>query len=233
MARPDWGELKNKFLSDHAETGVSPKEWCESQGLNYSTARRYIKYPTAHKTAQNETRKVRNSKKRNSNTAPPFEIGNNVAVKHSGYSKYLPDSEELFEDAAELDLAQELLFVRARTLSVTNILGKLRTDFESAEDSELRGDIAKQIMGAEQALDRNIARIESIERTLASLDIDRATLPKVIADTEFRLAVTRKTKLEADKLQKEIDTEKEQPIKRMEVIIVGENNQGDTDTTSG
>ncbi|PHM22225.1 terminase [Xenorhabdus ehlersii] len=232
MARPDWGELKNKFLSDHAETGVSPKEWCESQGLNYSTARRYIKNPTAHKTAQNETRKVRNSKKRNSNTAPPFEIGNSAAVKHSGYSKYLPDSEELFKDAAELDLAHELLFVRARTLSVTNILGKLRSDFESTEDSELRGDIAKQIMGAEQALDRNIARVESIERTLASLDIDRATLPKVIADTEFRLAATRKTKLEADKLQKEIDTEKEQPIKRMEVIIVGENNQGDTDTTS-
>ncbi|OKP02273.1 hypothetical protein [Xenorhabdus eapokensis] len=138
---------------------------------------------------------MRNSKKRNSNTAPPFEIGNSAAVTHSGYSKYLPDAEELFEDAAELDLAQELLFVRARILSVTNILGKLRTDFESAEDSELRGDIAKQIMGAEQALDRNIARIESIERTLASLDIDRATLPKVIVDTEFRLAATRKTKL--------------------------------------
>ncbi|OKO99693.1 hypothetical protein [Xenorhabdus eapokensis] len=52
-----------------------------------------IKNPTAHKTAQNETRKVRNSKKRNSNTAPPFEIGNSAAVRHSGYSKYLPDSE--------------------------------------------------------------------------------------------------------------------------------------------
>ncbi|HHK9531642.1 TPA: terminase small subunit [Enterobacter hormaechei] len=57
MAKPDWGVLQQRFLSDHAETGVSPKEWCESQGLNYATARRYIKKPsaqTAQKPAQNK-----------------------------------------------------------------------------------------------------------------------------------------------------------------------------------
>lgn len=47
MAKPDWGELQRRFLSDHAATGVSPKDWCEAQGLNYATARRYIKKPTA------------------------------------------------------------------------------------------------------------------------------------------------------------------------------------------
>lgn len=52
MAKPDWGELQQRFLSEHATTGVSPKEWCESQGLNYATARRYIKKPTAQKSAQ-------------------------------------------------------------------------------------------------------------------------------------------------------------------------------------
>ncbi len=41
MAKPDWGELQQRFLSEHAATGVSPKEWCEAQGLNYATARRY------------------------------------------------------------------------------------------------------------------------------------------------------------------------------------------------
>ncbi len=51
MAKPDWGELQQRFLSDHAATGVSPKDWCEAQGLNYATARRYIKKPTAQ-TAQ-------------------------------------------------------------------------------------------------------------------------------------------------------------------------------------
>jgi hypothetical protein len=43
MAKPDWGELQQRFLSDHAATGVSPKDWCEAQGLNYATARRYQK----------------------------------------------------------------------------------------------------------------------------------------------------------------------------------------------
>ena len=56
MAKPDWGELQQRFLSDHAATGVSPKDWCEAQGLNYATARRYIKKPTAQ-TAQNPAQK--------------------------------------------------------------------------------------------------------------------------------------------------------------------------------
>lgn len=56
MAKPDWGELQRRFLSDHAATGVSPKDWCEAQGLNYATARRYIKKPTAQ-TAQNLRRR--------------------------------------------------------------------------------------------------------------------------------------------------------------------------------
>lgn len=65
MAKPDWGELQQRFLSDHAATGVSPKDWCEAQGLNYATARRYIKKPsaqTAHKSAQ---KKLRTAQKEN------------------------------------------------------------------------------------------------------------------------------------------------------------------------
>ncbi|HCU0778594.1 TPA: terminase small subunit [Enterobacter hormaechei] len=56
MAKPDWGELQQRFLSEHAATGVSPKEWCEAQGLNYATARRYIKRPSAQKPAQKKMR---------------------------------------------------------------------------------------------------------------------------------------------------------------------------------
>ncbi|MBS0909200.1 terminase small subunit [Tatumella sp. JGM118] len=58
MAKPDWSELQDRFLSEHAESGVSPKEWCESQGLNYATARRYIKKTaqSAQKSAQRKTR---------------------------------------------------------------------------------------------------------------------------------------------------------------------------------
>ena len=69
MAKPDWSTLQQRFLSEHAATGVSPKEWCEAQGLNYATARRYIKKPsvqttqTAQKPAQ---KKVRTAQKEQS-----------------------------------------------------------------------------------------------------------------------------------------------------------------------
>ena len=59
MAKPDWGELQQRFLSEHAATGVSPKEWCEAQGLNYATARRYIKKPSAQSVQKSAQKKVR------------------------------------------------------------------------------------------------------------------------------------------------------------------------------
>jgi len=62
MAKPDWGELQQRFLSDHAATGVSPKEWCKAQGLNYATARRYIKKPIAQKSAQQKLRAAQKDK---------------------------------------------------------------------------------------------------------------------------------------------------------------------------
>ncbi|HDC4405422.1 TPA: terminase small subunit [Enterobacter cloacae] len=65
MAKPDWGELQQRFLSEHAATGVSPKEWCEAQGLNYATARRYIKRPSAQKPAQKKMRTAQKDKSAN------------------------------------------------------------------------------------------------------------------------------------------------------------------------
>lgn len=66
MAKPDWGELQQRFLSEHAATGVSPKEWCEAQGLNYATARRYIKKPTAQTSQKPAQKKMRTAQKEQS-----------------------------------------------------------------------------------------------------------------------------------------------------------------------
>ncbi|ROS20953.1 terminase small subunit [Raoultella terrigena] len=65
MAKPDWGELQQRFLSDHAATGVSPKDWCEAQGLNYATARRYIKKPSAQTAQKPAQKKLRTAQKEN------------------------------------------------------------------------------------------------------------------------------------------------------------------------
>ena len=64
MSKPDWGALQQQYIAAHSRSGISPAAWCESKGLNYATARRYIKKPpqdaqkkvrkTAQKTAQKD-----------------------------------------------------------------------------------------------------------------------------------------------------------------------------------
>jgi len=66
MAKPDWGVLQQRFLSDYAATGVSPKEWCEAQGLNYATARRHIKKPAAQSGQEFAQKKLRSAQKERS-----------------------------------------------------------------------------------------------------------------------------------------------------------------------
>uniref|UniRef100_UPI001482B48E terminase small subunit n=2 Tax=Enterobacteriaceae TaxID=543 RepID=UPI001482B48E len=63
MAKPDWGALQHQFLAEHAKSGISPKDWCEAQGLNYATARRYIKKPTAQTAQKPAQKKMRTAQK--------------------------------------------------------------------------------------------------------------------------------------------------------------------------
>ncbi|HHE6535981.1 TPA: terminase small subunit [Escherichia coli] len=64
MAKPDWGALQHQFLAEHAKTGISPKDWCAEQGLNYSSAKRYIKVTTYGANSQKKSaNKSANSQK--------------------------------------------------------------------------------------------------------------------------------------------------------------------------
>ncbi|EPP1229719.1 terminase small subunit, partial [Escherichia coli] len=56
MSRPDWGALQQEYIAEYTRSGISPVAWCEARGLNYATARRYIKKPP--KNAQAEVRKT-------------------------------------------------------------------------------------------------------------------------------------------------------------------------------
>ncbi|ECH2877673.1 terminase small subunit [Salmonella enterica] len=66
MAKPDWGALQHQFLAEHAKSGISPKDWCEAQGLNYATARRYIKKPTAQSAQKIAQKKMRTAQAKKS-----------------------------------------------------------------------------------------------------------------------------------------------------------------------
>lgn len=223
MAKPDWGALQHQFLAEHAKTGISPKEWCEAQGLNYTSARRYIKKPTAQKTAQ---KKVRNAQReeaeasksgrvkkdipdtgarskspetkpiRGSRTAPPtnaFQPGNQNALKHGGYGRRMLLSDAITEDAQMLTLDDELFWLRAASLTAAENIGRWQTELETA-DSEQAKDLHDLISQAQKAMHRNTARIESLEYT-------KSAIIKQRVDAAYREAATEKVELEIDVLK--------------------------------
>ncbi|MGY3876494.1 terminase [Aeromonas enteropelogenes] len=252
----DWQVLQAAFIQEHAETGIAAKAWCAQRGLNYQSARRYIKPRTAQSGAQSDVRCAQKSaqlserKMRNSgqsaqsaqttksstdsgqnagnilasgrdkhgrfikghresvgnagNPHPPSNIkpGMQMTKTHGGYAKFL-DADELFDQAKELRLRDELLFTRARALSVTKSLKTLQYELAAAQELSDRIALYDKILKAEQALDRNIQRIESIERTLSALRIDEVSAPKIEADTKRIDAATRKLEAEAERLEQD------------------------------
>lgn len=75
MSRPDWGALQQEYIAEYTRSGISPVAWCEARGLNYATARRYIKKTpknaqtemckTAQKSAQKKSRRLHKSGTKN------------------------------------------------------------------------------------------------------------------------------------------------------------------------
>lgn len=172
----------------------------------------------------------RNSRSGNPHPVCRFAGRNSAAVKHRGYAKYL-EKDALFDDAAEMALIDELIFTRARALSVTATLKRMFTELDKTEDITARTALYGKILQAEVALDRNIARIESIERTLGTLDIIAVTPAKIIADTEYRAAAREKVKAETDILtsQKQGVTT---PMTEIVAVLHTLNHQGRLDDIS-
>lgn len=264
MAKTDWAQLNAEFLQEHEATGISAKDWCDSRGLNYNSARRYLKTRgqspaqpeksrVAAQSAQSKMRKTaqsaqsaqakgneakakggegrgekpsaspntqagsaqnpktngRDSSGRftegnpgNPNPVTKWKPGDRPALTHGGYAKFL-DAEELFDAARELELRDELDFTRARVISVTRTLRSLQQDLTEAVEMADRIALYDKILKAEQALDRNIQRIESIERTLSALRIDEVSVPKIEEDTRRIRAAARKLTAEAERLEKD------------------------------
>ncbi|XYQ52849.1 terminase [Pectobacterium carotovorum] len=138
----------------------------------------------------------------NPNPVSPFVAGNQYARKHSAYAKYL-DADELFDAAKDSELRDELIFTRARALSVTKTLNKIMEDLQNSESVEARIELYDKFIKAEQGLDRNIARIESIENSLSKLQLDAVNVPRLSADTQRIKAATAKLKAETEKLTAE------------------------------
>jgi len=140
MAKPDWGVLQQRFLSDHIATGVSPKEWCEAQGLNYATARRYIKKPTAQNPQNTAQRKVRTAQKEKC-------------------------ADELVDDDGLT--AQQRLFVAEYLKDRNATQAAIRAGYSTKTADQIGHQLLKKTSVA-QAIERQ--QKASIERTLGSAD---------------------------------------------------------------
>lgn len=263
MAKTDWAAVAAMYERDRAKTGISAKDWCDARGINYASARRYLKsrgqssdesatFQAAAQSAQKKVRKsaqnvksaqpTGNAQKRKSekgarksgeepqtvaseivkpkgrdeagrflageyegNPNPPRNRvvpGNQLPVTHGGYARFF-DDQEPFQAADEMMLMDELRLCRARVVSVTKTMNEIGKLLMVAESVESKAELYGQMLKAEQAMERNICRVESITKTLSSLRIDDVTVPKVIADTERIKAATRKLEAEATKLERD------------------------------
>ncbi|OBU11703.1 terminase small subunit [Morganella psychrotolerans] len=319
MARPDWSELQKQFLSDYAATGISPKEWCESQGLKYTTAKRYIK--AANKTANSQIKSSAKSLAEDRSLTPQqkkfiveYLIDGNAtqAAIRAGYSEKTAQ-EQGYQLLRKASVANEIANQQKQSLSRTlidadDVLAKAwnLATFDANELSQYRVGCCHHCWGADhnyqwsyseyqKALTKASARgqdapdcsggtdfnltldpnpdcpvcggegmgrvyMHDTRKLSASarlaysgtkvtqngieiLSISRERMFEMImkriglADSETAqklqyLEMTRR-ELEIEKLRREIDTDKEQPITRMEVVIVGENGTDNADTSAG
>ncbi|EKS4154138.1 hypothetical protein QB181_004252 [Salmonella enterica] len=217
MAKPDWGALQHQFLAEHAKSGISPKDWCEAQGLNYASAKRYIKIAngSANKTANSQKGKVSKQgasanadKHKKSTTASnsqetkpirgsrrspptnPFKPGNQQALKHGGYGRRMLLSDAIAEDAQALTLDDELFWLRAANLTAAENIGRWQAELELAGDEKAK-ELHELISSAQKAMHRNTARIESLEYTKGSIE-------KLRVDAAYRERATEKVEMEID-----------------------------------
>lgn len=121
---------------------------------------------------------------------PPFQPGNQHALKHGGYARRLLLSDEVIEDAKALTLDDELFRLRASNLVASENIGRWETQLEDAEPDEIKG-LLEKISSADKAMMRNTVRIESIEGTKGSIS-------KMQVDTAYRAAATEKVEMEID-----------------------------------
>ncbi|HAG0017369.1 TPA: hypothetical protein G8O67_004745 [Salmonella enterica] len=147
-----------------------------------------------------ETKPIRGSR-----YDPPinaFTTHNTASLKHGAYARRLLLSDDVTIDSLNTKLSDELFLVRAANMTAVTNIGKWIARIEDATPEEQKN-LLEQIAAAEKGIMRNIARIESLERSLATLDIMAVTPAKIIADTEYRVAAREKVKAETQKLTAE------------------------------
>lgn len=244
MARHNWNALQIEYIKSYAKTGVSVMEWCRKKGLNFASAKRYIKKPETafaqmeeiQKGDNREVKAIKKAVKNNANKTAKSEVieskedleenceincesANKTAkveqencetakeiaikvkqsakmVKHGGYARYFKDK-SAFGVVVDFSLKDEIDLMRQRAISSIESIEKFTADLERCKTAEDKEIVHKLIHSAQNALDRAVARIESLNHTNNNIALTLETI-------ELRKAQTKETLLKADKLAQEL-----------------------------
>ncbi|MDV0652251.1 hypothetical protein RZP13_22770 [Klebsiella quasipneumoniae subsp. similipneumoniae] len=227
MAKPDWGALQHQFLAEHAKTGISPKDWCAAQGLNYSSAKRYIKVTTygansqkksANKPANSQKEKGGASKngrvkKNHPNTGARSKSPETKPIRGSRTAPptnaFQPGNQNALKHGGygRRMLLSDAITEDAQMLTLDDELFWLRAASLTAAENIGRWQTEMEIANSEQAKDLHdlISQAQkAMHRNTArieSLEYTKAAIIKQRVDAAYREAATEKVEIEIDVLK--------------------------------
>lgn len=227
MAKPDWGALQHQFLAEHAKTGISPKDWCAAQGLNYSSAKRYIKVTTYGANSQKKSaNKSANSQKEKGGVSKNGEVKKNQpdtgARSKSPETKpirgsrtapptnaFQPGNQNALKHGGygRRMLLSDAITEDAQMLTLDDELFWLRAASLTAAENIGRWQTELETADSEQAKDLHdlISQAQkAMHRNTArieSLEYTKAAIIKQRVDAAYREAATEKVELEIDVLK--------------------------------
>ncbi|EPM8464206.1 hypothetical protein ACV2X9_00430 [Escherichia coli] len=227
MAKPDWGAMQHQFLAEHAKTGISPKDWCAAQGLNYSSAKRYIKVTTYGANSQKKSaNKSANSQKEKGEVSKNGEVkkhqpdtgahskspetkpirGSRTAPPTNAFQ---PGNQNALKHGGygRRMLLSDAITEDAQMLTLDDELFWLRAASLTAAENIGRWQTELETAASEQAKDLHdlISQAQkAMHRNTArieSLEYTKAAIIKQRVDAAYREAATEKVELEIDVLK--------------------------------
>lgn len=227
MAKPDWGVLQHQFLAEHAKTGISPKDWCAAQGLNYSSAKRYIKVTTygansqkksANKSANSQKEKGGDSKngkvkKNQPDTGARSKSPETKPIRGSRTAPptnaFQPGNQNALKHGGygRRMLLSDAITEDAQMLTLDDELFWLRAASLTAAENIGRWQTELETADSDQAKDLHdlISQAQkAMHRNTArieSLEYTKAAIIKQRVDAAYREAATEKVELEIDVLK--------------------------------
>ncbi|EOE0114521.1 hypothetical protein L9F24_002944 [Klebsiella pneumoniae] len=227
MAKPDWGALQHQFLAEHAKTGISPKDWCAAQGLNYSSAKRYIKVTTYGANSQKKSaNKSANSQKEKGGDNKNGKVKKNQPDIGAGSKSpetkpirgsrtapptnaFQPGNQNALKHGGygRRMLLSDAITEDAQMLTLDDELFWLRAASLTAAENIGRWQTELETADSEQAKDLHdlISQAQkAMHRNTArieSLEYTKAAIIKQRVDAAYREAATEKVELEIDVLK--------------------------------